>query len=100
MKKREEEQEIIEDITSSDYHYGFTSDIETEYFPKGINEDIIRKISQYKEEPQWLLQFRLDAFKKWQTMTEPHWGHLSFPPIDYQDIIYFAVPKKAKKLVT
>ena len=98
MKKREEEQEIIEDITSSDYHYGFTSDIETEYFPKGINEDIIRKISQYKEEPQWLLQFRLDAFKKWQTMTEPHWGHLSFPPIDYQDIIYFAVPKKAKKL--
>ena len=98
MKKREEEQEIIEDITSSDYHYGFTSDIETEYFPKGINEDIIRKISQYKEEPQWLLQFRLDAFKKWQTMIEPHWGHLSFPPIDYQDIIYFAVPKKAKKL--
>ncbi|MCR5554502.1 MAG: Fe-S cluster assembly protein SufB [Bacteroidales bacterium] len=98
MKKREEEQEIIEDITSSDYHYGFTSNIETEYFPKGINEDIIRKISQYKEEPQWLLQFRLDAFKKWQTMTEPHWGHLSFPPIDYQDIIYFAVPKKAKKL--
>ncbi len=98
MKKREEEQEIIEDITSSDYHYGFTSNIETEYFPKGINEDIIRKISQYKEEPQWLLQFRLDAFKKWQTMTEPHWGHLSFPPINYQDIIYFAVPKKAKKL--
>ena len=98
MKKREEEQEIIEDITSSDYHYGFISNIETEYFPKGINEDIIRKISQYKEEPQWLLQFRLDAFKKWQTMTEPHWGHLSFPPIDYQDIIYFAVPKKAKKL--
>ena len=92
------ENEIIKGIANKDYEYGFTSDIDTDYFPKGINEDIVRKISQYKEEPQWLLDFRLSAFRHWQTMQEPHWGHLSFPSIDYQNIIYFAVPKKKKQL--
>ena len=92
------ENEIIKGIANKDYEYGFTSDIDTDYFPKGINEDIVRKISQYKEEPQWLLDFRLSAFRHWQTMQEPHWGHLSFPIIDYQNIIYFAVPKKKKQL--
>ncbi len=97
MSKNNENQ-IIESIANKDYEYGFTSNIETDYFPKGINEDIVRKISQYKEEPQWLLDFRMEAFHKWQTMQEPHWGHLSFPSINYQDIIYFAVPKKKKQL--
>lgn len=95
---KDNENQIIENIANKDYEYGFTSNIETDYFPKGINEDIIHKISQYKEEPQWLLDFRLEAFRKWQTMEEPHWGHLSFPSINYQDIIYFAVPKKKKQL--
>lgn len=95
---KDNENQIIENIANKDYEYGFTSNIETDYFPKGINEDIVRKISQYKEEPQWLLDFRLEAFRKWQTMEEPHWGHLSFPSINYQDIIYFAVPKKKKQL--
>lgn len=93
-----EEDDIIQDVTSNDYKYGFTSDIETEYLPKGINEDIIRKISVLKNEPEWLLDYRLKSYRKWLTMKEPEWAHLSYPTIDYQDIIYFAVPKKQKKL--
>lgn len=93
-----EEDDIIQDVTSSDYKYGFTSDIETEYLPKGINEDIIRKISVLKNEPEWLLDYRLKSYRKWLTMKEPEWAHLSYPTIDYQDIIYFAVPKKQKQL--
>ncbi len=88
------ENNLIENIATKDYEYGFDSNIETDYFPKGINEDIVRKISEYKQEPQWLLEFRLNAFRKWQTMKEPNWAHLTIPTIDYQDIIYFAVPKK------
>lgn len=76
------------------YKEGFVTDVEQEYVPKGLNEDIIRLISAKKEEPQWLLDFRLDAFRKWQKMTEPSWGHLKLPKIDYQDIIYYAAPKK------
>lgn len=93
-----EEDDIIQDVTSNDYKYGFTSDIETEYLPKGINEDIIRKISALKNEPEWLLDYRLKSYRKWLTMKEPEWAHLSYPTIDYQDIIYFAVPKKQKQL--
>lgn len=93
-----EEDDIIQDVTSNDYKYGFTSDIETEYLPKGINEDIIRKISVLKNEPEWLLDYRLKSYRKWLTMKEPEWAHLSYPTIDYQDIIYFAVPKKQKQL--
>ncbi len=89
--------EIIDDITNKEYEYGFISDIETEYFPKGLNEDIIRKISAYKKEPLWLLDFRLKAFEKWKTMEEPSWAHLTYPKIDYQDIIYFAIPKTKKE---
>ena len=89
--------EIIDDITNKEYEYGFTSNIETEYFPKGLNEDIIRKISAYKNEPSWLLDFRLKAYEKWKTMEEPTWAHLSYPKIDYQDIIYFAIPKPKKE---
>ncbi|MDR0368695.1 MAG: Fe-S cluster assembly protein SufB, partial [Bacteroidales bacterium] len=91
------ENELLEDFTNREYEYGFTSDIETEYFPKGLNEDIIRKISAYKKEPSWLLEFRLSAYEKWKTMKEPSWGHLSYPKIDYQNIIYFAVPKAKKE---
>ena len=93
------ENEIIQDITNQEYEYGFVSDIETEYFPKGLNEDIIRKISAYKKEPSWLLDFRLKAYEKWKTMEEPTWAHLNYPKIDYQDIIYFAIPKQDKEKI-
>ena len=90
--------DILQDVTQSEYKYGFTSDIETEYAPKGLNEDIIRHISTKKNEPQWLLKWRLEAFKIWQEMVEekgePTWGHLTYPKINFQDIIYYAAPKK------
>jgi len=89
-----EENRIIEDFTSREYKEGFVTDVEQEFIPKGLNEDIIRKISALKDEPGWLLEFRLDAFRKWQTMKMPTWGHLDMPEIDFQDIIYYAAPKK------
>ena len=72
------------------------TDVEQVFVPKGLNEDIIRTISRLKEEPQWLLDFRLDAFRRWQKMPMPTWGHLDMPEIDFQDIIYYAAPKKDK----
>ncbi len=79
---------------SKDYKYGFTSNIESETIAKGLSEEVITFISQKKEEPQWMLDFRLNAFKEWQKMTEPHWGSHSYKPINYQDISYFSAPKK------
>lgn len=89
-----EEKELLNDITKSEYKEGFVTDVEQEFIPKGLNEDIVRMISKRKGEPQWLLDFRLDAFRKWQKMEMPDWGHLDMPHIDYQDIIYYAAPKK------
>lgn len=89
-----EEKKLLRDITEQEYKEGFVTDVEQEYVPKGLNEDIIRTISALKEEPEWLLEFRLDAFRKWQAMEQPEWGHLDLPEIDYQDIIYYAAPKK------
>ena len=86
--------EKLVDITSKQYKEGFVTDVEQEYVPKGLSEQIIRQISAIKQEPQWLLEFRLDAFRKWQKMTPPTWGHLTLPEIDFQDIIYYAAPKK------
>ena len=88
----------LEDYTRSDYKYGFTSNIDTEVIPKGLNEDIIRLISSKKDEPQWLLDWRLKAFKHWESMTEPKWPNVKYPPINYQDIIYYAAPKQKKIL--
>ncbi len=89
-----ESEKIIQEFTSQEYKEGFVTDVQQVFIPKGLNEDIIRRISALKEEPQWLLDFRLDAFRKWQGMEQPSWGHLKMPPIDYQDIIYYAAPKK------
>ena len=89
-----EEKELLQNITQQEYKEGFVTDVEQVYIPKGLNEDIIRMISSLKEEPEWLLEFRLDAFRKWQAMEQPRWGHLDLPEIDYQDIIYYAAPKK------
>ena len=89
--------EVIKDITSQDYKYGFTTDVETEVVPAGLNEEIIRLISAKKGEPEWLLEFRLKAFRKWQTMSVPTWAHLDIPEIDFQAISYYAAPKTKKK---
>ena len=90
-----EEKDILAAAAEKEYSEGFVTDIEQEFVPKGLNEDIIRTISAKKEEPEWLLEFRLDAFRKWKTMTPPKWGHLSrLPEIDFQDIIYYAAPKR------
>ena len=79
-----------------EYKYGFTTDIETEYLPKGIDENIVRTISEMRHEPDWLLDFRLRAFRAWSRMKVPTWGHVKLPEIDFQDIIYFARPKQKK----
>ena len=86
--------ETLKDITRQEYKEGFVTEVEQEYVPKGLNENIIRLISSRKKEPEWLLEFRLDAFRKWQKMTPPEWGHLTLPEIDFQDIIYWAAPKR------
>ena len=91
-----EDQKIIQAFTSGEYKEGFVTDVEQEFIPKGLNEEIVRMISARKEEPEWLLEFRLDALRKWQSMPMPDWAHLDLPEIDFQDIIYFAAPKKDK----
>lgn len=85
---------IINDVTQGEYKYGFTTDIDTEIIPQGINEDVVRLISAKKGEPEWLLEFRLKAYRHWMTMDMPDWAHLQIPPIDYQAISYYAAPKK------
>lgn len=90
----EKDNNLIEDITNSEYKYGFVTDIETNSIQKGLNEDVVRYISNMKKEPQWLLDFRLKAYRKWLTMKMPSWAHLTIPEIDFQDIIYYAAPKQ------
>ena len=85
---------ILDEITSREYEHGFVTELEQDFIPKGLTEETVRLISARKEEPQWLLDFRLDAFRKWQSMKQPAWAHLDIPEIDFQDIIYFAAPKK------
>lgn len=87
--------ENLKDLAQAkEYKEGFVTDIEQEYVPKGLSEEIIRTISALKHEPEWLLEFRLDAYRRWQKMTPPTWGHVRLPEIDYQDIVYYAAPKR------
>lgn len=86
------------DALDKEYKYGFFTDIETEKFPIGINEDIVRLISEIKKEPKWLLDFRIKAFKHWLTMESPNWAHLKYPEIQFQDIYYYSAPKKKQKI--
>ena len=86
--------DIIQDATSGEYKYGFVSDIDTDILPPGLTEDTIRFISARKGEPEWLLDFRLKAFRYWQTLKVPRWAHLDIPEIDFQAISYYAEPKK------
>lgn len=91
---------ILDEVTQSDYKYGFVTDIETEYAPKGLNEETIRYISVKKNEPEFMLAFRLKAFRHWLTLKQPDWAHLKLDPIDFQEIIYYAAPKKRRELAS
>lgn len=91
------QEEVLREVTQSEYKFGFYTDIETETIPKGLNEDIIRMISAKKQEPDWLTGWRLKAFAQWKKMKMPDWAHLKIPEIDYQDIIYYAAPKQKAK---
>jgi Fe-S cluster assembly protein SufB len=93
-----EEEKILEEVTGADYKYGFTTDIESDTIPKGLNEGVIRLISSKKEEPEWLLNYRLKAFETWKKMEEPDWANIKYNKPNYQDIIYYAAPKQKKKL--
>ncbi|MFW5707784.1 MAG: Fe-S cluster assembly protein SufB [Bacteroidota bacterium] len=88
---------ILDEVTQSEYKYGFYTDIEMDQAPKGLTEDTIRFISAKKNEPEFMLEFRLKAFRHWKTLKEPHWAHVNYPPIDFQDIIYYSAPKKKPK---
>ncbi len=92
------DEQIIQEVTGQKYKYGFVTDIESDQAPKGLNEDIIRYISAKKEEPEFVLNFRLKAFRHWLKMKEPKWAHVQYPAIDFQDIIYYSAPKKKPKL--
>lgn len=98
MAEGKDHNNILDEVTSGEYKYGFYTDIEMDTAPKGLTEDTIRFISAKKNEPEWMLEFRLKAFKHWLTIAEPNWAHLHHPPIDYQDIIYYAAPKKKPSL--
>ena len=89
---------VLEEVTSGEYKYGFVTDIEMETAPMGLNEDIVRFISAKKNEPDWLLEFRLTAYRHWLTLKEPSWALIDYPPINFQNIIYYAAPKKKKEL--
>jgi len=93
-----DQDKLLGEVTSGEYKYGFVTDIETDVIPKGLSEDVVRLISAKKEEPEWMLEFRLKAFRHWQTMKMPTWAHLRIPEIDYQEIIFYAAPKQKKNL--
>jgi len=92
-----DQEKILNEVTGSDYKFGFQTNIDTEIIPKGLNEEVVRIISAKKEEPEWLTESRLKAFRHWQTMKMPQWAHLRIPEINYQDIIFYAAPKQEAK---
>ncbi|HUX81202.1 MAG TPA: Fe-S cluster assembly protein SufB [Halothiobacillus sp.] len=92
------EQQELEQLVQRDYKYGFITDIEQEIIPPGLNEDVVRLISAKKNEPEFLLEWRLKAFRHWQTMAEPQWAHVHYPPIDYQALSYYAAPKSKEEI--
>jgi Fe-S cluster assembly protein SufB len=90
----------LQNLVNQPYRHGFVTDIESDVVPKGLSEDVIRLISRKKDEPEWLLDFRLQAYRHWLTMTEPTWPNVKYPKIDFQDIIYYSAPKSKKKLAS
>jgi Fe-S cluster assembly protein SufB len=91
---------VLQNLIDKPYQHGFVTDIESETTPKGLSEDTIRLISHKKGEPEWLLEFRLKAYRHWLTMTEPKWPNVTYPKIDFQDISYYSAPKAKKKLAS
>ena len=91
------ETQKIEELTNKEYKYGFVTDIEADSLPKGLNEDIIRQLSAKKNEPDWMTEWRLKAYRHWLTMEEPKWPNVKFPPVDYQEISYYSAPKSTPK---
>src|SRR3954468_131033 len=91
--------EILKQHIDSEYQYGFITDVETETFKKGLNEDVVRALSRKKNEPEWLTEFRLKSFRHWLNMKQPDsWAHIKYPKIDFQDISYYSAPKKKPEL--
>ncbi|MFV0553526.1 MAG: Fe-S cluster assembly protein SufB, partial [Mangrovibacterium sp.] len=90
----EEQDKILHEVASKEYEYGFTTDLEMDVIPKGLSEEVVRMISAKKNEPEFMLNFRLNAYRRWLEMEMPDWAYLKIPPIDFQDIIYYAAPKK------
>ena len=93
-KKKQTEEELLNEVTSSEYKYGFTTDIESDTIPKGLSEEVVRIISAKKNEPQWMLDYRLKAYKAWLEMEEPEWANINYNKPNYQDIIYYSAPKQ------
>ncbi len=96
--KKRDDQQMLDKMTKREYKYGFTTDIETDTAPKGLNEDTVRFISEKKNEPEFMLEWRLKAFQRWSKMKEPRWAFIEYPPIDYQDAIYYAAPRRTAGL--
>lgn len=94
----EENSNILDEVTGGEYKYGFVTDIDTETIPKGLSEEVVRLISTKKGEPEWMTDYRIEAYRHWKTLTMPRWPHLDLPEIDFEDIIYYAAPKKKPKL--
>ena len=92
------DKEILDGIADKEYEHGFVTEVEQEFIPKGLNEDIIRLISAKKDEPEWMLEFRLEAFRRWQKMTLPTWAHLDIPEIDFQVILRNCHPERQRRI--
>src|SRR5215467_16317964 len=90
--------ETVEQLATREYKYGFETTVDADTFAPGLSEDVIRRLSAIKEEPEWLLEFRLKSYRAWLTMKEPHWHNLKFDPIDYQAISYYSATKKKAEL--
>ena len=90
------EESYLEEVTASEYKYGFYTDIEADKVPPGLNEDVIKLISAKKNEPEWMTEWRLQAYRKWLKMDEPEWAHVDYPKVDYQSISYYSAPKSMK----
>ena len=96
MENKDTKNAFVRQVAEQKYEYGFTTDVHTDIIPTGLNEDVVRLISKKKGEPEWMLDFRLKAFRYWQTLKQPTWGHVHVPPIDYQAISYYADPLAKK----
>ena len=96
MKEELSEDELLEKVTTTEYKYGFTTDIESDKIEKGLNEDVVRLISQKKNEPEWMLEWRLNAFKVFNKLPKPNWAKLNIPEINYQEYYYYSSPKSLK----